>query len=130
MVRAVGHQIARITSYRRHAHGQVALNGDYGADTIKTLRGHTDDRDWMAVHRNLSAHNGGIAAKVRFPICIADYHHRICSESFALGWQNEAPESRLQAQRGEKIAGDIGRHHALWFCSFRAEPIQPKQVPG
>src|SRR5690242_4718936 len=63
----------------------------------------------MAVCRDFSMYDAGIAAKMFYPVREAEDGHRITAGNAILVWRKETPHARAYAKDGKKVAGyDFG----------------------
>src|SRR5262249_56740258 len=95
------------------AKGQIGLHFKKTVGTVEAFRSHTDDCNGAAVDGNFAADNARIRGEMRFPICIAEDEDGIGIGGAAFGGEDQAAESRLQAEGFEKIAADVTRKQAF-----------------
>ena len=72
----------------------------------KTTRGHTDDREWIAFHRNDFAKYARIAPKAPLPEVIAQHCEGMRMRCAIIAVGIETADRRLYAQHFEIVAGD------------------------
>src|SRR5690348_8134479 len=85
-------------NFALHRDGKIQSGALASQESVERSRGNADDHEWMAVDRNLSIDDAGIAAKMFCPVREAEDRHGIAARHAILFGRKESSHAGANAE--------------------------------